>query len=172
VATLRYFPLGQAVTVPTSHWDGGLAVDLFAPDGTPVVAVFDGYALAGVFPNGGNAVMLTATDGSMAAYYAHLRSSAFSGPVSAGQVIGAEGHSGNADKGNGAADSHLHFALASSTAVFEETNGAGDIAPWLVLPGLPIAGADAAPGPATGGGLSGLTILVAAVAALYLVTEL
>ncbi len=82
-------------------------VDMFAPYGTPLYAVADGV-VARVYTNtlGGLAINLVDDDGTMY-YYAHLSSaSAQSGQrVSAGDVIGAVGTSGNA-RGT---PPHLHW---------------------------------------------------------------
>lgn len=143
---LASFPLAAPVAVPSSHWDGSLAVDLFAPDLTPVLAVFDGWANPYAVPEGGNALSLVADDGTTA-YYAHLAAPGVAGRVAAGDVIGYEGHTGNADKGGGAADSHLHFALGSSPDVIAARNGSGDIPPWAVLLGPTLGPTAPAPGP-------------------------
>lgn len=140
MARIEYFPLASMTPVPQRHWDGKMAVDIFAPDGTAVIAPFDGFATSYFTARGGHAITLEHADGT-AAYFAHLQESGTSGPVKAGQVIGREGHSGNADQGNGAGDSHLHFALATSAGVFAENDGGGDIPPWDAL-----ADVDAAPG--------------------------
>lgn len=121
------FPLAVQVAVPTSHWDGSWAVDLFAPCSTPVLAVFDGVAQAVDYPLGGHTVLLTAADDTEA-YYAHMQANRTSGPVQAGEVIGYVSDSGNA-AGTGC---HLHFAVGRI-----DGNGAGTIAPWQWLNAAP-----------------------------------
>ena len=73
-------------------------VDMFAPYGTPLYAVADGYIYR-VYNNplGGLAINLIDTDGNMY-YYAHMSSAAVitGQKVRAGEVIGAVGTSGNA----------------------------------------------------------------------------
>ncbi len=132
MAAVQSFPLATKVSVPASHWDGLAAVDLFAPCGTPWTAVFDGIAQPIDAPLGGNALLLTAADGTVA-YYAHGKPERTSGQVRAGQVIGYVSDSGNA-KGTGC---HLHFAVGRHGI---DDNGAGDLDPaaWL-------AGAEAKP---------------------------
>lgn len=117
------FPLAIQVDVPSSHWDGLLAADLVAPEGTPWLAVFDGVARPIDVPDGGHALLLTAADGTVA-YYAHGRPERASGPVRAGDVVGYVSDSGNA-RGN----PHLHFAVGS----WIDDQGAGNVDPraWL-----------------------------------------
>ncbi len=137
MATVSSFPLAVRVPVPTSHWDGALAVDLFAPEGTPALAVWDGEAIPTDYPLGGATVRLVADDGTEA-YYAHLREAGrVRGRVQAGQVIGLVSDTGNA-RGRGA---HLHLALGQIDA-----NGGGTIAPWDVLGAAPVSSPTAGPG--------------------------
>lgn len=148
------YPVAADVGIPSTHWDGSLAADVFAPCGTPALAVFDGEAWAHTFPLGGYTVTVTAADGT-AAYYAHLQAPGKSGPVKAGEVIGHVGDSGNA-KGTGC---HLHFAVGAI-----DDNGAGTIAPadWL-------AGRKGTPGAAVGAG--GLVLGGLALLALYILVS-
>jgi len=81
--------------------------DLFAPYGTPNVAVINGYAEQNVDTLGGQGVMLHGTDG-VIYYYAHL--SKWEGPsrlVHRGEVIGYVGDTGNAKGG----PPHTHFGM-------------------------------------------------------------
>lgn len=81
--------------------------DIFAAEGTPVVAVDAGTMLHYQGPLGGNSLTVTAPD-STRYYYAHL--SGYEGPprtVRAGEVIGYVGHTGNA----AATSPHLHFEI-------------------------------------------------------------
>lgn len=91
--------------------DGGRrrheGIDIFAPRDTPVVAVADGVAIPRSSRRGGNIVWVR---GSNAAYYfAHLERAAIESRrrVSAGDVIGYVGNSGNA----AGTPPHLHFGI-------------------------------------------------------------
>lgn len=80
-------------------------VDMISPGGTPLVAAASGSVLFKTNALGGNAVWLSANDGTKY-YYAHL--SAWEGtsrPVSAGEVIGYVGATGNTNV------EHLHFEV-------------------------------------------------------------
>lgn len=80
-------------------------VDMMSPRGTPLVAVVGGTVLFKTNRLGGNAVWLTGADGNKY-YYAHL--SAWEGSsrgVSAGEVIGYVGATGNTSA------NHLHFEI-------------------------------------------------------------
>lgn len=120
---IRVFPVADPNTrVPNSFGeprgarphDGN---DLFAPEGTPLIAVDSGEARSGFDQLGGNVVNVRSSDG-FRYYYAHLQ--AFSdeagtmlssppGPrqVRAGDVVGFLGRTGNA----AATDPHLHFGI-------------------------------------------------------------
>ena len=79
--------------------------DIMSPQGTPLVAVVGGSVLFKTNRLGGNAVWLTGNDGNKY-YYAHL--SAWEGSsrsVSAGEVIGYVGATGNTTA------NHLHFEI-------------------------------------------------------------
>lgn len=159
MASAQSMPLPGLTTdrVPTAHWDGRLAVDLFADCGTPALAVFAGWAEAADYPDGGYTVFVTANDGTVA-YYAHLAAPRTVGRVQAGQQIGQVSDSGNA-RGTGC---HVHFAVSRGTI---GSHGDGDLAPWEWLAGADPALAPALPAidplvlaAAAGGGL----LLVAA----------
>ena len=110
-------------------------VDMDAARGTPVVAVQDGAAEFKRSNLGGNAIWLTAASGERF-YYAHLDAwEGESRQVSAGDVIGYVGQTGNA-RGD-----HLHFeTLAAGTAVN----------PYPLV--LPACSPTAEPGPRLAGG--------------------
>jgi len=67
--------------------------DIIAPQGTPIYATFDGYAQAGYNGLGGNAVNVYGDLGYT--YNAHLMQTGFTGNVSAGDVIGYVGATGD-----------------------------------------------------------------------------
>ena len=94
---------------PTSDWHHGN--DIFAPEGTPVLAVADGtLSKVGINALGGNRLWLTDRRGN-SFYYAHLSAfapSAVDGAqVRAGQVVGFVGHTGDAET----TPPHLHFEV-------------------------------------------------------------
>lgn len=90
---------------------GHHGTDIFAPRGTPVLAVSDGVARATHDPKGGRVVYLT-TDGGEKYYFAHLDDWAIPPlaldrqvRVDAGAIIGHVGTTGNAQ----GTSPHLHF---------------------------------------------------------------
>ena len=89
-----------------------LAIDIFAPRGTPVVALTDGaLESVGQNPLGGNALWLRSRSGRYAFYYAHLDAFApglrTGQRVSQGDTLGTVGTTGNA-RGT---PPHLHLQL-------------------------------------------------------------
>jgi murein DD-endopeptidase MepM/ murein hydrolase activator NlpD len=95
--------------------DGGRrrhrGIDIFAPRGTAVVAVADGFvSYVGEQPKGGRCLWL-ATEEGLSFYYAHLdrwASGLYEGmEVKAGQILGYVGNTGNARS----TPSHLHLAV-------------------------------------------------------------
>jgi murein DD-endopeptidase MepM/ murein hydrolase activator NlpD len=90
-------------------------VDIFAPRGTPVVAVTDGFAHADTNTLGGQVVWLRAGLAGRKFYYAHLDSWAIDGLtfVRAGDVLGYVGNTGNART----TSPHLHFGVYERGAV-------------------------------------------------------
>jgi peptidoglycan hydrolase CwlO-like protein len=67
--------------------------DIIAPQGTRIFAPFDGYARASTNTLGGYAVYVDGADGYV--YNAHLMQPGYTGPVTAGQVIGYVGETGD-----------------------------------------------------------------------------
>ncbi|HVM22449.1 MAG TPA: M23 family metallopeptidase [Sphingomicrobium sp.] len=88
------------------------AIDIMAPEGTPVIAVADG-TIEKLFNSvrGGITAYQRSTDGQWMYYYAHLQryapGLAEGQQVKRGQVIGYVGHTGDASP----AGPHLHFAI-------------------------------------------------------------
>jgi peptidoglycan hydrolase CwlO-like protein len=78
-------------------------IDMLAPEGTPVIAPFDGYVEQDPNGLGGNAIIEKGSDGYI--YGAHLSAYGASGSVSTGDVIGYVGNTGDAAGG----PTHLHF---------------------------------------------------------------
>jgi murein DD-endopeptidase MepM/ murein hydrolase activator NlpD len=89
------------------------AIDIMAPEGTPVIAAADGTIEKLFFSNGGGGLTIyeRATDPRWIYYYAHLEGYApgiaEGQQVKRGQVIGRVDHSGDAV----ASAPHLHFAI-------------------------------------------------------------
>ncbi|MGS1018072.1 M23 family metallopeptidase [Allosphingosinicella humi] len=89
------------------------AIDIIAPEGTPVYAAAPGRIEKIYFSDGGggNTVYVRSGDGRWSYYYAHLRDYAdglAEGlPVRRGMLLGHVGHSGNASPEG----PHLHFAI-------------------------------------------------------------
>jgi peptidoglycan hydrolase CwlO-like protein len=77
--------------------------DIMAPEGTPIRATFDGSAAADPNGLGGNAVIVTGSEGWT--YNAHMVSYGTLGSVSAGTIIGYVGNTGDAAGG----PTHDHF---------------------------------------------------------------
>ncbi len=94
--------------------DGGArihhGIDIFAPRGTPVLAVSDGEIVrVGRRDRGGNVVVLRDTIRGLQVYYAHLESHLVENGVSvrAGDVLGTVGNTGNAVT----TPPHLHIGI-------------------------------------------------------------
>lgn len=90
---------------PRSGGRSHTGIDIFAPTGTPVVAVKSGSLVLESGGAGGNAAYLNAGDGNTY-YYAHF--SSYAGPgrqVAQGEVVGYVGQTGNAST------PHLHFEI-------------------------------------------------------------
>jgi len=90
---------------PRSGGRSHQGVDIGGPHGAPLVAVVSGTVSFGGMGAGGNGATLTGSDGNIYVYM-HLSGYAKGGSVSAGDVIGYNGATGNA---NGFA--HLHFEV-------------------------------------------------------------
>ena len=111
---------GQLVDTFTQARAGGTrvhdAIDIMAPEGTPVVSAAPGK-LEKLFlsKDGGNTAYVRSTDGRTIYYYAHLRDYApglsENQTIAAGQRLGSVGYTGNADP----AAPHLHFAILQTT---------------------------------------------------------
>lgn len=139
----------------TSYWTSGgthagnPAADIFAPKGTPIKAPVSGTVEVLNVKYGGNAAILKGDDG-LYYYMAHGNVPFKGGRVEAGQPIGEVGNSGNAAQ----TAPHVHYAIASDPAVFDRTNGSGDVAgdefDWTPRPVKVAAGAPqpVAPAPA------------------------
>jgi murein DD-endopeptidase MepM/ murein hydrolase activator NlpD len=91
------------------------AIDILAPEGTPVIAAAPGRVeKLFLSEEGGNTVYVRSGDRRQIFYYAHLASYApglrEGQAVQAGQVLGTVGYTGNADP----AAPHLHFAVSNA----------------------------------------------------------
>jgi murein DD-endopeptidase MepM/ murein hydrolase activator NlpD len=109
------------------------AIDIMAPEGTPVVAVADG-TIAKLYESqmGGITVYQWSADKKFVYYYAHLQRRVDGlqekAPVKRGQVIGYVGDSGNAGKGN----FHLHFTITIPKDSTRHWDGE-DVNPYPIL---------------------------------------
>jgi len=108
---------GQLVDTFTQARAGGArihdAIDIMAPEGTPVIAATPGKVEKLYFSDGGGGITayVRSIDGRWVYYYAHLLAYApglaEGQMVQRGQVIGRVGHTGNASPEG----PHLHFAI-------------------------------------------------------------
>ncbi|HET7711775.1 MAG TPA: M23 family metallopeptidase, partial [Thermoanaerobaculia bacterium] len=112
VVGVRHHDLDDSWHAPR---DGGSrlhkGIDIFAPRGTAVVAVADGFvSFIGDQPKGGHCIWLT-TENGISFYYAHLDRWApglYEGmEVHSGDLLGFVGNTGNASR----TPPHLHFAV-------------------------------------------------------------
>lgn len=122
ISFIRMPVMGVTTDDISNSWgdprDGGKrrhkGIDIFAPKGTPVVAVTDGYiSYIGNQPKGGLCLWLTSNDG-MSFYYAHLdrwAAGLYEGQeVRTGDTLGFVGNTGNAAH----TPSHLHFSVVDN----------------------------------------------------------
>jgi len=108
------------------HWDGYRALDVFADEGTPVVAPFAGTAHIYDDSIGGYTVIIHPDDPCYPAlYFAHMQGDGrASGEIIEGETIGFVSNSGSACKPeNGVCTGapHIHFAASTSGAFFSST---------------------------------------------------
>jgi murein DD-endopeptidase MepM/ murein hydrolase activator NlpD len=117
------------------------ALDIMAPEGTPVIAAADGTIEKLFFSNGGggNTIYERSADGKWTYYYAHLSSYApglkEGQRVTQGQVIGRVGHTGNASPDG----PHLHFAI-NRMAPGQKWYQGDPINPYPLLAGKQVSG--------------------------------
>lgn len=128
VVPVRVFP----VAGPNNYGDTFLAkrasgphggIDIFAAEGTPVLAVDEGHLQHSTNKLGGTVAKLLTADGTIY-YYAHL--SGYAGdprPVHAGELVAYVGHTGNAAN----TPPHLHFAE------YPPGQGVGPVDPYAEL---------------------------------------
>lgn len=135
---------GDLVDTFTAARAGGRvhdALDIMAPEGTPVIAAADGTIEKLFFSNGGggNTIYQRSADGKWMYYYAHLQGYApglaEGQKVRQGQVIGNVGHTGNAS----ADGPHLHFAINKMEAGQRWWQGS-PINPYPLLAGEKVSG--------------------------------
>jgi murein DD-endopeptidase MepM/ murein hydrolase activator NlpD len=108
---------GQLTDTYTQARAGGArvhdAIDIMAPEGTPVFAAADGRVEKLFYSNGGGGITayVRSPDMRWTYYYAHLQSYApglaEGQQLKRGQLVGRVGHTGNAS----AEGPHLHFAI-------------------------------------------------------------
>jgi murein DD-endopeptidase MepM/ murein hydrolase activator NlpD len=90
-------PHGYSDSFGANRFSGGYhphaGNDIISPEGTPIVAPFDGRAVAGSNGLGGNTVTVYGSQGYV--YNAHLSAYGHTGSVSTGTVVGYVGHTGD-----------------------------------------------------------------------------
>ena len=147
-------PAGLAIPVPainagqltdtfTAARGGGLrthdAIDIMAPDGTPIIATAPGTIEKLFYSNGGGGLTIyqRSDDGGWTFYYAHLSAYVVGlhdgQRVKRGEVIGFVGHSGDASPDG----PHLHFAINRMAPGDKWYQGAA-VNPYPLLAGPPV----------------------------------
>ena len=117
------------------------AIDIMAPEGTPVIAAAPGTVEKIYFSDGGggNTVYVRSEDGRWSYYYAHLQSYAPAlkegQKVERGQLLGRVGHTGNANPEG----PHLHFAI-NRMAPGQKWYDGEPINPYPLLAGKRVSG--------------------------------
>ncbi len=115
------------------------AIDIMAPEGTPVVAATSGKVEKLFFSDGGGGITayVRSPDQRWSFYYAHLQGYApglvEGQQVKRGQLLGRVGHTGNANP----AGPHLHFAINRMQAGEKWWQGT-PINPYPLLAGRPV----------------------------------
>ena len=136
---------GQLTDTYTQARAGGArthdAIDIMAPEGTPVLAAADGIVEKLFFSDGGGGVTIyvRSPDTRWTYYYAHLQGYAPGlaerQQVRRGQLLGRVGHTGNAS----AEGPHLHFAINRMQPGESWWQGTA-INPYPLLAGKPVNG--------------------------------
>jgi peptidoglycan LD-endopeptidase LytH len=117
------------------------AIDIMAPEGTPVLAAADGKVEKLFYSNGGGGITayVRSPDMRWTYYYAHLQSYApglaEGQQVRRGQLVGRVGHTGNAS----AEGPHLHFAI-NRMQPNEKWYQGSPINPYPLLAGKKVSG--------------------------------
>lgn len=112
------------------------AIDIMAPDGTPVLAAAEGTVeKLFVSDAGGKTIYVRTPDGRRIHYYAHLADYAAGlkegETVARGQVLGIVGSSGNADP----EAPHLHFAIMATEPQRSWSDSSAALNPYPLLGG-------------------------------------
>ena len=117
------------------------AIDIMAPEGTPVFAAADGRVEKLFYSNGGGGISayVRSPDARWTYYYAHLQSYApglaEGQQLKRGQLVGRVGHTGNAS----AEGPHLHFAI-NRMQPDEKWYQGSPINPYPLLAGRKVSG--------------------------------
>lgn len=123
-AVIRHALPGTTESSHGTH-EGGPAVDIYADRGEPIYAPVGGTSSPVVYSKGGNTTTLQGDNG-LWYYFAHGNVPFVGGPVTAGQVIGQVGDTGNARGG----PTHVHFAITDDGDFSRGINGgSGNIVP-------------------------------------------
>lgn len=113
--------------------------DIIAPQGTQILATFDGYARASTNGLGGYTVYVEGELGYT--YNAHMMQPGYTGPVSAGDVIGYVGETGNTNTNHNHFEWHPSQTPDSSSwpaspygySVIDSSYGSPAVNPWPIL---------------------------------------